>query len=136
MNLSDRIKAHEGCRLRPYKDSEGILTVGYGRNLESVPFSESEVDLMFSHDLKRAKTGAESIYVYEHLNEVRQGVLIEMVFQMGVTGVGKFKKFLSAALQCQWDVARDEMLDSKWAKQTPARASRLASIFKRGTDND
>ena len=130
--LEDRIKLHEGCRLRPYQDSEGIWTVGYGRNLESAPFSRPEVELLFANDFKRARQGAEMLHVYDSLNEVRQGVLVEMVFQMGYQGVRRFKKFLSAAIQEKWADAHREMLDSKWAKQTPDRASRLAYIFKTG----
>lgn len=132
MSLESRIKNHEGLRLTPYKDSEGILTVGYGRNLEAVPFSQDEVDLMFKNDLRRARDGAESFVAYTQLNEIRKGVLIEMVFQMGVAGVSKFKKFLDAAYNRDWARAADEMLDSKWAKQTPERAKELAKLFLRG----
>jgi len=132
MSLEERIKKHEGLRLTPYEDSEGILTVGYGRNLEAVPFSQDEVDLMFTNDFRRARQGAESFTAYTQLNETRRGVLIEMVFQMGVSGVSKFKRFLDAAYNRDWARAADEMLDSKWAKQTPERAKELARIFLRG----
>ena len=133
MNVKDRIKKHEGKRFRPYKDSEGILTVGYGRNLEAVAFSQDEIDLMFENDFRRAQDGAESFFCYSQLNDVRRGVLIEMVFQMGIYGVGKFEKFLAAAFAEDWQKAHDEMLDSKWAKQTPSRAKELAGVFLRGT---
>ena len=95
MTLKQRIRDHEGFRLEPYTDSEGILTVGYGRNLESVPFTRAEVELMFDTDFRRAEQGAENFRFYENLNEARKGVVIEMVFQMGPTGVGKFKNLLS-----------------------------------------
>jgi lysozyme len=132
MSLKDRIKRHEGCRTEPYKDSEGILTVGYGRNLRDVPFSMSEIDLMFENDFARAKQGAETFVAYQELNEIRRGVLIEMVFQMGIHGVSKFKRFLAACVAHDWTRAADEMLDSKWAKQTPERARELARLFLRG----
>lgn len=132
MTLEDRIKKHEGCRTKPYKCSQGFLTVGYGRNLDVIPFNKTEIDLMFKYDLQRARAGAETFPVYEFLNEARQGVLIEMVFQLGVNGVHKFKNFLSAALQCKWAVAANEMLDSKWHKQTRKRCELLADIFERG----
>lgn len=134
MSLEDRIKRHEGCRDKPYMDSEGIMTVGYGRNLEAVPFSQDEMDLMFKNDFERARQGAETLYVYEFLNRARRGVLIEMVFQMGISGVQKFKKFLTAALQSKWQEAHDEMLDSRWHDQTPERARELATIFLRGEE--
>ena len=134
MSLEDRIKRHEGCRNTPYKDSEGIMTVGYGRNLEAVPFTQDEMDLMFKNDFERARKGAESFYVYEFLNRARRGVLIEMVFQMGTAGVKNFKKFRAAALQQKWQEAHDEMLDSRWHDQTPERARELATIFLRGEE--
>ena len=131
-DLSDRIKRHEGKRNKMYLDSEGIPTVGYGRNLRDVAFSDRELDVMFESDLSRARIGAQSLRVYQSLNETRRGVLIEMVFQMGKKGVSKFKKFLTAAMLGRWLEAHDEMLDSKWAKQTPTRAKRLARIFQDG----
>jgi hypothetical protein len=110
------------------------MTVGYGRNLEAVPFTQDEMDLMFKNDFERARKGAESFYVYEFLNRARRGVLIEMVFQMGTAGVKNFKKFRAAALQQKWQEAHDEMLDSRWHDQTPERARELATIFLRGEE--
>ena len=132
MSLRDRIKRHEGRSTVPYYDSEGILTGGYGRNLEAVPFSENEMELMFSNDLRRARTGAKSFEVYQYLSPARQDVITEMCFQMGVNGVSKFKRFLSAALQRKWSEAAKEMIDSRWATQTPSRAKELSIIFERG----
>ena len=132
MDLKERIKQHEGKRNKPYRDSEGILTVGYGRNLEDVAFTDAEIDLMFETDFNRAKSSAQNFVIYEYLNEARRGVLIEMCFQMGYGGVKKFVKFRQAALQAKWSLAADEMLDSKWAQQTPERARELSEIFRRG----
>lgn len=132
MSLKDRIKRHEGKRFEPYEDSEGILTVGYGRNLRDVPFSQDEIDLMFDNDFLKARQGAETFIAYKEMNEIRQGVLIEMIFQMGIRGVSRFRKFLQAALLHDWARAADEMLDSKWHKQTPERAEELARLFLRG----
>ena len=132
MSLRDRIKRHEGQRFKPYRDTEGLLTVGYGRCMDRVPFSLDEIELMLTNDIRRAKDGAESFFVYSQLNDVRRGVLVEMIFQMGVGGVSKFKRFLAAALDEDWAESRAQMLDSKWAKQTPARANELADLFERG----
>ena len=59
-----------------------------------------------------------------------QGVLVEMSYQMGLSGVSKFKKALHAMQMSQWKVAADELLDSRWAKQTPNRAQELSDIIR------
>lgn len=132
MNTKERIRQHEGIRYTPYRDSRGLLTVGIGRCIDRVPFSRDEVELMFQNDYMRALGGAMTLPVYDTLNEARQGVLVEMVFQMGLSGVKGFRKFLAAAQRGDWRVAHDEMLDSDWRKQTPERANRLAKIFLTG----
>ena len=131
-SAQERTKRHEWCRVKPYRDSEGILTVGYGRNLEAVLFTQGEINLMFKNDWAWARQNAETFIVYGHLNAARKGVLIEMIFQLGVRGVKKFKRFLGAARKGDYEQASDEMLDSKWHKQTPARCEELADIFLRG----
>ena len=131
--LAQRIERHEGRRRKSYKDSKGILTAGIGRNLESVAFTNEEINLMFKNDLARARCGAETFYLYEVLNDIRREVLIEMVFQMGLKGVGKFKRFFRAAQARDWEAAHKEMLDSKWHNEdSPARALELALIFRIG----
>ena len=59
-----------------------------------------------------------------------QGVIIEMSYQMGVSGVSKFKKALHAMQMLQWKEAAKELLDSRWAKQTPNRAKELSDIIR------
>jgi len=134
MSLRARIKKHEGYATVPYYDTAEPpkLTVGYGRNISAVPFSEDEIELMFNNDLSRARRGAASFTAYKDLDRTRQEVIVEMVFQMGVTGVSKFKKFLRAANDHDWATAAEEMLDSRWHKQTPGRAKELAKLFLRG----
>ena len=133
MRLKARIKFHEGKSNRVYKDSLNILTIDYGRNLEAVGLSDSKCDYLCEKDLSAAKRLASTLGVYDNLNQARQGVLIEMSFQMG-NRVSKFKKFLSAAWRHEWDLAAKEMLDSRWHEQTPKRAEELAEIFRSGID--
>jgi lysozyme len=62
--------------------------------------------------------------------EVIQGVLIEMIFQMGYPRVSKFKKTLKAMDEGKFNIAADEMIDSRWHSQTPARAKELSTIIR------
>ena len=57
-------------------------------------------------------------------------IILEMVFQLGKTGVSKFKKMWEALSGQDYNKAADEMLDSKWAKQTKNRAESLAKIMR------
>ena len=139
--MQARIKKHEGLRLKPYHDSLGKLTIGYGHNLEARGISKEIAEYLFQEDfvdasLTLARTLPE---VGEHLHgkdggTTRAGVLIEMVFQMGMAGVLGFRKMFRAIAQENWDEAADQMLDSKWHTQTPGRCQTLAQIMRTGKE--
>lgn len=131
-----RIRQHEGSRNKPYKDSLGITTIGIGRNLETVGLSDSEIEYLFNNDFDAATQAASKLPVWEGLDEVRRGVLVEMVFQMGYSGVKKFVNTLGAVGRKDWPAAYAGMLGSKWARQTPGRAKRLAEIMLTGQFDD
>jgi lysozyme len=57
-------------------------------------------------------------------------ILIQMCFQLGGSGVRKFSKMLVALQYNDFKKAGEEMLDSKWHKDTPARCERLANEMK------
>ena len=132
MSLKERIKLHEGFRLEPYEDSLGILTVGYGRNLTAAVFTRAEVELMFETDFRRASQGAENFGFYEYLNEGRKGVIVELCYWIGPTRLGKFRKMRDALSQCKWQLAHDELIDSKLYRQIPGRTQELADILLSG----
>lgn len=123
----------EGSIRLPYKCSAGKLTIGVGRNLQDNGLSPDEIRLLLSNDLRDAKAGAQRICpVFDQLNEPRQWALISMVFQMGRKGVSKFKNMLVAIEDQDFDRAADEMLDSRWARQTPRRAELQSKMMREG----
>lgn len=138
-----RIKAHEGYRLEPYKDTLGFLTGGWGHKIlggEEVPQSEAGWQELFDKDFDIALKGANSL-IQEHLRDnhiflsdsqkaIIQGVLIEMCFQLGQAGVGKFKNMFKALGECEFSEAALQMQDSRWYQQTPARCLELSNIIK------
>ena len=82
-------------------------------------------------DLENAISGAEELLKGCNLPSLANEIVVEMVFQLGKTGVSKFRNFL-AALQGdspQWLKASEEMLDSRWAKQTPNRAKGMSEVI-------
>ena len=134
--LKNRLKRHEGLSLFPYKDSEGFITLGYGRCLDKRGISQKEADAMLQVDIDAA-TNAYRFKIPEavqrHCNTARVEVLICMIFQMGLGGVLKFKRMLSYLAQGDFNKAADEMCDSLWATQTPARCTELSEMMRRGT---
>lgn len=125
------LEADEGNKKFPYKCSEDKVTIGIGRNLEAVGLTSDEINYLYKNDERRAIRGAASLVdEFQWLSDDRKIVLVSMVFQMGVTGVSKFKKMIIAINKGNFHEASNEMLDSKWAKQTPERAKRLSEKMK------
>ena len=133
--LKATLRAAEGERLKPYLDTVGKWTIGCGRNLSDNGISRSEMDFMLQNDVTAAYLDAQKLLpTFLTLDDVRQRVLTEMVFQMGYDGVRAFKRTLLAITAGEYDRAADEMLDSEWAVQTPGRAHRLAQMMRSGAD--
>lgn len=132
--LRESVKEHEGLRLKPYRCTADKLTIGYGRNLDDRGISVAEAEFLLNYDLSWCEASARhSIPRFSKLSSLRQEVLVEMVFQLGLAGVLRFKRMIQAIRDKDYTLAAAEMLDSKWAQQdTPARAKRLAERFRRG----
>lgn len=131
--LRESLKKHEGKRLKVYDDTEGIATIGYGRNLVGVGISDDEAEYLLGNDITRAWQGAmEVVPSFATLTDARQEVLVEMVFNLGAAGVSKFRKTLFFIAEKDWDKAAEEMLDSQWAEQVGNRAVRLSQKFRMG----
>lgn len=147
IEIKKRLEFHEGFRAEPYFCSEGKKTIGIGRNLEANPLTESEKLLiknpehitkqeayfLLENDIKQTINLLENmIKCYPKLDDERQYALIDMGYQLGVSALCKFKKML-AAMDCgDFGKASQECLDSKYAKQTPQRATRIARLIKTG----
>ena len=137
--LKDSVKQHEGYRNKVYLDTLGKRTVGVGHLcVEDFWEDDKEYDEKFlmeilQKDLQQAIRGARSL-MEEHgcadIDEKAEELLIEMVFQLGMTGVSKFRKMWDALSEKNYIGASYEMLDSRWAKQTPNRANAMAKTMK------
>lgn len=135
LRLRGRVKKAEALRLSLYPDSEGYLTIGWGRLLDTRRgghISPDEAEYLLVNDLKRAEQACETLPVYLDLSPVRQAVLIEMCFNLGFDGLRAFQQMLQALGQQDYEHAASEMLASKWSGQVGARAVTLSEQMKTG----
>jgi len=127
------IQNHEGLCLKPYRDTVGKLTIGYGRNLDDVGISEDEAIQLLDNDIKSVIYQLKQhIGWFEKLDEVRQAVLIDMAFNMGIEVFLKFEITLKNIEQSHYKQASIDMLTSKWAIQVGNRAKVLANMMDTG----
>ncbi len=133
IDYKEKIESEEGYRRLPYRCSEGKLTIGIGHNLDANGLSDAVINLIFEEDEARAIKDAKSLVSnFDGLSDNRKIALVDMAFQMGKGRLKGFKNMIQAVEIEAWDVAAIEMLDSKWARQTPNRAGRNADLMRKG----
>nr|5WF5_A Chain A, Human A2a adenosine receptor T4L chimera [synthetic construct] len=157
LNIFEMLRIDEGLRLKIYKDTEGYYTIGIGHLLTKSPslnaakseldkaigrntngvITKDEAEKLFNQDVDAAVRGilrnAKLKPVYDSLDAVRRAALINMVFQMGETGVAGFTNSLRMLQQKRWDEAAVNLAKSRWYNQTPNRAKRVITTFRTGT---
>ena len=153
-HLLQELVKHEGLRLQVYQDTLGIDTIGIGRNLKDRGISKEELDELdiptIDHIYEYGITEADAMLLAENdvqiveeellrahpcvedLDAVRQLVLVDMAFNMGVPRLCKFKKMWNAVHEKKFDIAAKEMLDSRWANQVKSRSVKLANAMHNG----
>ncbi|WP_055138748.1 glycoside hydrolase family protein [Burkholderia plantarii] len=130
--LIAELSRDEGRRLMPYTDTVGKITIGVGRNLTDVGISESECDMLLADDIDRTITWLDAkLPWWRELDTVRQRAMVNMAFNMG-GGLLTFVNTLDAIKRGDYAAASKGMLDSKWARQVGARATRLAEMMTTG----
>ena len=136
LNLIKRIKKNEGFSSAPYKDQLGFLTIGYGhlilpneKHLAENKISKNKLERIFIQDFKSATKDYQKYLKKNTSNRKDEELLIEMVFQIGIKGVLRFKKLLSNMRKKNKYLVCFEMMNSLWYKQTPKRVKALIKIF-------
>lgn len=133
--LQKQLILHEGCRLTAYRDSVGVLTIGIGRNLQHRGISQDEALMLLRNDISATITAVRKEMPWTvALDDVRQRVLCDMAFNMGIAQLLEFKQTLAAVKAGDYGKAADMMLDSRWASQVGERARRLARMMRTGKD--
>ena len=129
-----RVKLHEGFNATLYPDplNPGILTGGYGHNFHE-PISPALAEKILLHDWDVAKTELGKAVNWEALNRLpyhKYFVLVEIMFQLGLTKFKSFKKMIAAIERGDMKEAAKELRDSKYYRQVPDRAEKLAKILE------
>ena len=153
-NFIEKLIAHEGLKLQVYQDTLGIDTIGIGRNLEDRGITQEELDDLdiptIDHVYEYGITEADAVYLatndvqiveeelvrahpcVDSLDAVRQLIVIDMAFNMGVPRLCKFKNMWAAIHAEDYSTDAKEMLDSRWASQVKGRAIKLANAMHNG----
>lgn len=150
--LIEQIKRHEGYRKRMYLCTAGKETIGYGYNLKANPLhlSSLEIGNAYKNGMNEVEAERllklmvskcvdqleEAIPVINRIDMVRQDILINMTYNMGLIGLLKFKKMLLALEKKDYQKASIEMLNSKWKDDVGNRAQELATQMLTGAYAD
>ena len=131
--LLESIKINEGFEPRVYKDTLGIDTIGYGFAIKDLYLDEDIAEQILEKKVNKLLKEVDSRFDwFKFMPENIKEVVVEMCYQLGVTGFSKFKKTIKLLSDRNFTKASTEMLDSLWAKQTPNRALKLSNIVKEG----
>jgi GH24 family phage-related lysozyme (muramidase) len=107
--------------------------------------TEEQVDIIFKKDLEIAIKDVDKLVTNKNINPTAYSILVQMGFQLGATGLGKFKKTIKAINKLEYELASKHMLNNyegedykniskeigktKWHDQTPKRAKKLSKLM-------
>ena len=129
--LLNSVKSNEGFRSKVYEDTLGFDTIGYGFAIKDLVLDEDIALIILTRKLERLIDRIENKFEWFcGMPNLVQDVIVEMCYQLGISGFSKFKKTIGYLQTKQWVRASIEMLDSKWARQTPNRAKHLSKIVE------
>ena len=146
--LKEQLILHEGLKLNAYKCPADKWTIGVGRNLEANPLTEDEMlevlkevgitkeiaMYWLNKEIRQVKRKLANYEWYTSQSKIRRRVLIDMAFNLGVSGLLSFQNMIGALEVGNYEVAAEEMLDSRWAEQVGSRAKRLANMMETNKD--
>ena len=136
--LLESVKKHEGFKDHVYLDSLSKRTVGYGHLCvedhweDGKKYDKEYLEDILEKDLQSAIDQAHDMCQGLEISDDAKSIICEMIFQLGGNGVSKFKNMWKALKENppNYFEAHVQMLDSKWAKQTPNRAKEMAGHMK------
>lgn len=133
--LRASLKLHEGFRRFPYQDAAGKMTIGYGHNLSDRGLYLPAAERLLDDDIDDAIAGLDRHFPWwRTLDDVRQRVLAELSFNVGISKLRKFVHTMAAIQRRDWERAADQLMDSLWSHQVGTRATTLEHMLRTGQD--
>lgn len=151
MSLQDDLERDEGYRANLYLDTEGLLTFGIGRCLQTNPLTADEWRLLFDNGeiaVSLSHSGARRLLAsgilqcqmqcaisfpwWPALDEVRREVIVMLTYNIGLQKLLKFRNMLAAIKAGDYETAADELQDSLWFRQVKSRGPRLVNQLRTG----
>jgi len=131
--LKDDLIRDEGLKNTAYTDSEGVITIGIGRNIGTRPLSKTEIDYLFENDTGWVRVELDNnAKWWRDLPEAPARALVNMCFNLGWPRLSKFKNMLASLKSGDFNAAANHALDSRWATQVGARATRVSDLMREG----
>ena len=136
--LKETLKVDEGVVYEIYNDHLGYATFGIGHlvletdpehgQAVGTPVSEERVDECFEKDVQTVIEDCKKLHDgWDGYPEEVKQIVANMMFNMGLTRLSKFKRHNAALQSGDWKEAAKEGRDSRWYKQVTNRAERLMS---------
>lgn len=133
--LIDQLTLHEGRKAKPYKDTVGKITIGVGRNLTDRGLSQDEIDYLLINDIVICENDLDrALPWWRELDDIRQRVMIDLCFNLGITKLLGFKNTLKHIQGRRWREAGAGLKASLWYKQVKLRGDRLIAMMVTGKD--
>jgi lysozyme len=134
-SLYNQLIKYEGFRLKPYRNSNGHLIIGIGRDIEKKGITHEEARRFLENDIAECVKDLATIFPnhFVRMPELLQRVLIDMRFQLGPGGFRGFKMMIRAVRRDDLPGMIREMKNSNWYRQTTERADDLIGMVSQFT---
>jgi len=132
--IEEQLILHEGLRTTVYRCPAGYLSIGVGRNLEKKGISVEEALLLLRNDITEITSRLEVYDWFVSLDPIRQKVIIDMVFNLDISGFLAFRRMITALQAGDYERAAYEMANSRWYRQVGQRGIRLERMMRTGKD--
>lgn len=123
-----------GQPIRPGDHVIGHPSIGIGRALDVHGVTQAEARYLFVNDILQVESELAAQAFFQKLDPVRQGVLVNLAFNLGIHGLMTFTRMLDAMGHQNWEVAAAELRNSRWANQVQrSRRDRLIEQLRTGS---